>query len=419
MARSLDVYIAGVMAGIITHKPGGNYRFDYDPAYRQGLQRIPLSQSLPLTLARHGMRPISNWMWGLLPDNDITLDRWARRFQVSARNPFALLSAMGEDCPGAVQLTPSGTDIISDGDVTWISKANLERRIAELLKDPGAGRLGEDQGQFSLAGAQAKTALLRDGARWGVPRGRTPTTHILKPESPRFPGLAANEHFCLELARAAGLPAVRSEVLRIGKANVFVSERYDRFREAGAKAILRLHQEDCCQALGIAPQKKYQSEGGPGIPEIMELLRFSKAPDIDRDRFMRAQVFNFVIAGTDAHAKNYAILYEPSGAYRLMPLYDVISFLPYHTNKSQLKLAMTVGGRRQTDEIKPQHWERTAERCGYPASKMLQTVRELLETIPGLAVKVRKDCIAAGLDKPFVTKLATLISGHAKELSKG
>jgi serine/threonine-protein kinase HipA len=121
-------------------------------------------------------------MWGLLPDNDITLDRWARRFQVSARSPFALLSAMGEDCPGAVQLTPSGTDIISDGDVTWISKTNLERRIAELLKDPGAGRFSEDRGQFSLAGAQAKTALLRDGARWGVPRGRTPTTHILKPE---------------------------------------------------------------------------------------------------------------------------------------------------------------------------------------------------------------------------------------------
>ena len=418
MGRSLDVYIAGVLAGTITHKPGGNYRFDYDPAYRQGPQRVPLSQSLPLTLGRHGMRPVSNWMWGLLPDNDITLDRWARRFQVSARNPFALLRAMGEDCPGAVQLAPSGTDIITDGDVTWISKANIERRITELLKDPGAGRLSEDRGQFSLAGAQAKTALLRDGARWGVPSGRMPTTHILKPESPRFPGLAANEHFCLQLARAAGLPAVRSEVLHIGKANVFVSERYDRFRESGSKTILRLHQEDCCQALGVAPQKKYQSEGGPGIPEIMELLRFSKSPEIDRDRFMRAQAFNCVIAGTDAHAKNYAILYEPSGAYRLMPLYDVISFLPYHTDKSQLKLAMTIGGRRQTAEIKPQHWERTAGRCGYPVEQMLQAVRELLESVPDLAVKVRMDCIAAGLDKPFVTKLATLIASHAKALSK-
>lgn len=150
----------------------------------------------------------------------------------------------------------------------------------------------------------------------------------------------------------------------------------------------------------------------------MDLLRFSKAPEIDRDRFMRAQAFNFVIAGTDAHAKNYAILYEPSGAYRLMPLYDVISFLPYHTSKSQLKLAMTIGGRRQTGEIKPQHWERTAERCGYPASKILQTLRELLESIPDLAIKVRKECIAAGLDKTFVTKLAALIAGHAKALSK-
>ena len=419
MARSLNVYIASVLAGTITHKPGGNYRFDYDPAYRQGPQRIPLSQSLPLTLGRHGMRPIANWMWGLLPDNDITLDHWARRFQVSARNPFALLSAMGEDCPGAVQLTPSGTDIISGGDVTWISKANLARRITELLKDPGAGRLSDDRGQFSLAGAQAKTALLRDGARWGVPRGRMPTTHILKPESPRFPGLAANEHFCLELARSSGLPAARSEVLHIGKANVFVSERYDRYRQRGSKEILRLHQEDCCQALGVAPRKKYQSDGGPGIPEIMELLRFSKAPNIDRDRFMRAQAFNYVIAGTDAHAKNYAILYEPSGAYRLMPLYDVISFLPYHTRPSQLKLAMTVGGRRQTDEIKPHHWERTAERCGFPAARMLQMVRDLVETLPDLARTVCKDSIAAGVEKTFVKKLAALIADHAKVLAKG
>ena len=419
MARTLDVFIAGVMAGTITHKPGGNHRFDYDPVYQDGAQRIPLSQSLPLTQRRHGMRPISNWMWGLLPDNEITLDRWARRFRVSARNPFALLGAMGEDCPGAVQLTHSGTGIAAGGDVAWITKAGLERRITELLKDPGAGRLDDDRGQFSLAGAQAKTALLREGSRWGVPSGRMPTTHILKPESPRFPGLAANEHFCLELARAAGLPAVRSEVLHTGNASVFVSERYDRFRQNGSKTILRLHQEDCCQALGIAPQKKYQSEGGPGIPEIMELLRFSKAPETDRGRFMRAQAFNFVIAGTDAHAKNFAILYEPSGAYRLMPLYDVISFLPYHTRTPQLKLAMTIGGRRHPSEIKPHHWERTAERCGYPAARMQQSVRELLETVPDLAGKVRKDCVAAGLDKAFVTRLASLVADHARELAKG
>ena len=357
-------------------------------------------------------------MWGLLPDNDITLNGWARRAQTSARNPFALLAAMGEDCPGAAQLVPPGHDFAGRGGVQWITPANLGERIRTLLDDPGAGRLSNDTGQFSLAGAQAKTALYRAGRKWGVPHGRTPTTHILKPEGPRFPGLAINEYFCLELARAAGLPAVRSAVQIIGGTPTIIVERFDRYRDPRDGLIKRIHQEDCCQALGMHPSARYQSDGGPGLPEIMDLLRFSKAPDIDRERFMRAQVFNALIGGTDAHGKNYAILYEPGGAFRLTPLYDLISFLPYQQRRSQLRLAMTIGGKRAIDEIKLSHWERAAARCGYDGGRVMAQVRDLTARLPDLAATVKTKCDSSGLRHTILDQLVDQIADNAGRVGK-
>ena len=418
MARTLEVHIADTFAGVVTQRPGGTFRFDYDPTYAANPASIPLSHAMPITRRGHGTRPITNWMWGLLPDNDVTLNRWAQRAQVSARNPFALLAAVGEDCPGAAQLVPPGHDFAGRGGVQWISAANLGERIRALLDDPGAGRLPSDSGQFSLAGAQAKTALYRTGRKWGVPRGRTPTTHILKPEGPRFLGLAINEHFCLELARAAGLPSVRSEVQIIDSIPTIIIERFDRYRDAGDGLIKRIHQEDCCQALGVHPSAKYQSDGGPGLPEIMDLLRFSKAPGIDRDRFMRAQVFNFLIGGTDAHGKNYSIIYEPGGSFRLTPLYDVISFLPYQQRRSQLRLAMTIGGKRAIDDIRAEHWQRAAERFRYDGEQVVVEVRDMAAQLPDLAATVRTACDKAGLKHSILDQLVDQIADNVGRVGK-
>lgn len=418
MARTLDVRIADVMAGEVIQRPGGKFRFEYDPTYAAKPTGIPLSYSMPLTQRTHGTRAIASWMWGLLPDNEVTLSHWAQRYRVSARNPFALLANMGEDCPGAVQLAPPGFDFAGRGGIQWIAAGNLVERIRALIEDPAAGRLAGDTGQFSLAGAQAKTALYRTGRKWGVPRGHTPTTHILKPEAGQFTGLAANEHFCLELARAAGLPAVRSEVQVIGGIPTIIVERFDRYRDRRDGLVKRIHQEDCCQALGIPPSRKYQSQGGPGIHELMDLLRFSKAPDVDRDRFMRAQAFNFVIAGTDAHAKNYAVLYEPGGAFRLVPLYDLVSFLPYHRQRTQLTLAMNVAGRKAIDEIRLCHWEREADRSGYPAERAAAYVTELTKKLPDLAATVRAACHEVGLRHAVLDQLVDQIANNAARIAK-
>ncbi len=418
MARTLEVRIADALAGIVIERSNGSFRFEYDPEYIERGARIPISHSMPISQRAHGTRAIGRWMWGLLPDNEMTLDRWAQRYKVSARNPMALLSAMGEDCPGAVQLTPPGFELAGHGNVRWITGASLEQRIATLLEDPGAGRLESDTGKFSLAGAQSKTALYRTERRWGVPRGRTPTTHILKPEGSRFPGLATNEHFCLQLARAAGVPAVESEVEVIGAIPTIIVRRFDRYRDTRDNMVKRIHQEDCCQALGVYPRNKYQSEGGPGVAEIMTLLHSSKAPDIDRERFMRAQAFNFVIGGTDAHAKNYAILYEPGGAFRLMPLYDVISFLPFHDRRTELSLAMTIGGRRLIDEINPDHWARAAKYCGFPDERAIAFVRDLVDKLPDLAASIRDKSVAEGLPMPFLERLVSGIADNAKRIER-
>ncbi len=173
---------------------------------------------MPLALAEHGNTKIDPFLWGLLPDNQIVLDRWGQKFHVSGRNAFGLIGAVGEDCAGSIQFARPGRveTLLGQGspEIEWLDEAAVAERLRLLRADPSAGREAKDTGQFSLAGAQPKTPLLFENGRWGVPSGRVPTSHILKPPTGEFDGHAENEHFSLELARALGLPAADSKVLR-------------------------------------------------------------------------------------------------------------------------------------------------------------------------------------------------------------
>jgi serine/threonine-protein kinase HipA len=413
--KTLNVYLADHHAGVLTQRQGGRHAFEYSKAWQQSPAAIPLSYSMPLQQNRHGTRVVTDFMWGLLPDNENTLQRWGTRYKVSPHNPFALLAAIGEDCPGAVQIVPPDRDLKGRQKVKWLAPRELEERITALKTDSGAGRLDGDTGQFSLAGSQEKTALYRVNDRWGIPQGRTPTTHILKPETGRVPHVATNEHFCLHLARRCGLPAARSEVEIIAGIPVMIVERFDRIKSG--RLVRRIHQEDMCQAFG--KRQKYQQEGGPGIYDIMELLRFSDRPDVDRDRFMRAQVLNYLIAGTDAHARNYSIVHAPGSAFRLSPLYDVISDLPYKKKgKSQSSLVMTIGGERRITEITPRHWEKQAASVRFPKDQILGHLRDLIATLPGAAAMVREQCRKERMDSAVVDQLADAIASRCTFLAK-
>src|SRR5580704_12648103 len=326
----LIAILDGREMGRVTRDNRARLTFTYNEDWRTAENAYPLSISMPLALAQHANARIDTFLWGLLPDNQLVLDQWARKFHVSARNAFSLISAVGEDCAGAVQFVrPERLEAILGAvppEIEWLTEANIAQRLRALREDHSAWRIPRDTGQFSLAGAQPKTALLFENGRWGVPSGRVPTTHIFKPPTGDLDGHVENEHFCLELARALGLPVVDSRIMRFQDEIAIVVERYDRVRtETGLR---RVHQEDMCQAFAIPPTRKYQNEGGPGIRDIVALLTTNSTSSAeDVATFLDSVAYNWLIVGTDAHAKNYALLIGAEGRIRLAPLYDVASIL--------------------------------------------------------------------------------------------
>jgi serine/threonine-protein kinase HipA len=414
----LTVLLHDAVAGTVVRAPGGQLRFEYEPAYRSAPGATPLSLSMPLDVAVHTDAVIRPWLWGLLPENDAVLDRWGRRFQVSAGSPFALLGTpVGEDCAGAVRFCrPDEVArlLARTGDVEWLDERGVETRIKDLREDATAWLGRSFTGQFSLAGAQAKTALYHDGDRWGVPSGATPTTHILKPAVRGFDDHELNEHLCLDAARRAGLRAVRTRVETFGAERVIVVTRYDRQRTISGPR--RIHQEDLCQSLGIAPQRKYQNEGGPSARDVIGLLRRvmpEPAGSQAVNGFIDALIWNWLIAGTDAHAKNYSLLLA-GGDVRLAPLYDIASALPYGTHERKLRMAMKVGGDYDLVALRDR-WTKAATEWGVDGDRLRSRVLELAGLAPAAfdAAAAAADVVALGRPGP-----ARLVDAVAKRTAR-
>ena len=402
--------------GEIQRDRRGRLMFAYDDRWLSMNTAYPLSLSMPLMVVRHEHVRIEPWLWGLLPDNEVILARWGQRFHVSSRNAFALLSEVGEDCPGAIQLVrPDRVDEVLQNDtrqVEWLTEADIAERLRVLKQDQAAWRMERDTGQFSLAGAQPKTALHFDGRRWGVPYGPVPTTHILKPPVNGLEGHAENEHLCLALARALGLAAARSEVRRFEDQPAIIVERYDRVRSAGS--IRRIHQEDLCQILGLPPARKYQNEGGPGCAELGETIRtHSGEPGEDARTFARAIMLNWIIGGTDAHAKNFSMLIGPQGRGRLAPLYDVASMLPYGVNPRKLKMATKIGGKYPLNEIQSRHWVKFAREMRLPPAEVIDMGRATSEILPDLVSETVNHARANGLDHPILQRMTEMLSARS------
>ena len=406
----LHVCLEGQVAAVLDSSRS-HTQLTYSDEWLNSEAAYPLSQSLPLVAKRLTGAPVVNFLWGLLPDNERTLDAWGRRFQVSARDPAALLAHVGEDCAGAVQFVREeriDEVLASEKEapkIDWLNEHELEHRIRHLTQDAGATRENAAEGQFSLSGAQVKTALYFDQKRqrWGVPRGRTPTTHILKPVANNFDGFAENEHFCLTLARRMGIAAARTQWRPIGGIPTLIAERYDRIEVEGRWN--RIHQEDCCQAFGIHPGSKYENEGGPGFAAIMGLLDTSNDPQADRDRMMKTACLIYLLAATDAHSKNFSLLYgrgDNGPSMRLAPLYDIASAWPYPRRipPQKMKLAMRIGRHYRMREIQSRHFIDLAKVCRYPASRLMAVLGELAERVPdealSLRAEIRETSIAQG-----------------------
>jgi serine/threonine-protein kinase HipA len=348
----LIVYLSGRRSGRLILKGNGNLQFRYDPGYAGPA----ISQALPIRKAAHPHATCHAVFGGLLLEGDARA-ALARNLGVSAGNDYALLEELGGDCAGAVTLLPPGSELPTTPRRRRVDEQQLDALLRDLPQRPLAAN-SEEGVRLSLAGAQPKLPIIMDEDGIALPLNvAAPTTHIIKPELSGFPGLVDNEAFCMELARAVELPVARvSRRASVSGLAYLVVERYD--RDLTADPIRRLHQEDLCQALGRPSDRKYQSEGGPSVAEVVELLRLC-SPMASRDltTLWRALVLNWLIGNCDAHAKNLSLLYD-TGEPMLAPLYDLVSTTIYP--ELTRRLAMSVDGARQIDEVTDMAWKALA-----------------------------------------------------------
>jgi len=394
----------------------------YDEAWQFGSGSFPMSLALPLARRVHPDTAIRPFLQGLLPDNPAVIEAWGKRFQVSPRNPFDVIKHVGEDCAGALQFVrPERLDLILSGELdslTPLTEEDLARRIEDLGAQSRAVP-AQIEGRFSLAGAQTKDALHQKDGRWFVPGGRIPTTHILKPELDELAHHALNEHFCLQLAAKVGLMRAESDIMEIGGKRVLCVKRHDRSVDASGK-IKRWHQEDVCQAMGRYPNQKYQADGGPSAAEVVKLLdRFSDDRHDDTSRFVMALALNWVIAGTDAHAKNYSLLHAPGNFVRLAPLYDLASWLPYERDphSTKVKLAMKIGGTYRLHEIDGERWRKWAEEAGLDPAWVKACVLTLVEAVAS-SIGATREALEKSNGSGFVPKLAHSITERANKCAE-
>ncbi len=434
----LGIWMNGIRVGT-WRIVGGRDEFEYATSWLENPLTRPLSLSMPFQPGNAPYRGevVGAWFDNLLPDSPALRDRMARRFGARSNNPFALLEKVGRDCVGAVQLVPVDEE---PGDVKKITGRPLsDAEIAQLLRDtvtPGAA-IGDSEDaelRLSLAGAQEKTALLRHEGQWWLPTGTTPTTHIFKLRM----GLAGNtgldiersvhnEWLCAQILSAYGLPVARTEIATFEEHLVLVVQRFDRryvsAKDAAPAWWRRLPQEDFCQATGTPPSRKYESDGGPGMDTILNMLAGAADAIGDRRNFLKAQILFWLLNAIDGHAKNFSVSIKRDGRFALAPLYDVLSASPFTGEgpgklpARRLTMAMAVRATNphwRMHEIMRRHWSAVSQRAGL-GNLAEEIIAELLANTDEVINRVSReipadfpeqisDSILSGLK----TKVATL-----------
>jgi serine/threonine-protein kinase HipA len=414
----LNVYLNARLVGRLRRQASGAIDFQYDPDWLAWENALPVSLSLPLREDRYVGDPVIAVFDNLLPDSDLIRRRLADRVHADGADAYSLLAKIGRDCIGALQFLPDGVTPEPAGSVK--GRAIDDDYIAGKIGDLNATPLGVDEDEefrISLAGAQEKTAFLLWNDRWHVPHGTTATTHIMKPQIGMLPSginlshSVENEYLCMKLAQKFGLPTANVAIADFKDARVLLVERFDRLWTKDGR-LLRLPQEDCCQALSVPPTRKYESDGGPGMAAVLDLLKASDDPDTDRRLFLKAQIIFWLLGATDGHAKNFSIFLQPGGRFRITPLYDVMSVQPAfdagQLRKNQMKFAMALGANRhyRVYEIMPRHFVETAAKSGVPSAFVQSIFDELVGSADAVTNQVMRD-LPAG----FPQELAESIVG--------
>lgn len=372
----LRVFQNDRLVGQLLKEPGGAIEFRYDRDWLDRSTAFPVSLSLPLREEPWRGEPVVAVFENLLPDSTALRRRVAEKVGAAGDDAYSLLAAIGRDCVGALQFVAD--DAVRPAAAAPLSGEALDDEgIEKLLKSLAQAPLGlsrDDAFRISVAGAQEKTALLRLDDQWIKPRGTTPTTHLFKTQIGQLPNgidlsnSVENEFYCLRLLHHLGLRVNNAQIMTFGRTRALVIERFDRIWSNGR--LIRLPQEDCCQALSVPPSRKYQSDGGPGMLAIAALLKGADSPADDHRTLFQAQLAFWLIGATDGHAKNFSIFLHPGGGYALTPLYDVLTAQPSldagQVQRKQMKLAMSIGTNRhyRLDEIQLRHFFQTGDAAG-------------------------------------------------------
>lgn len=420
----LNVLLNGRLVGTLRREATGAVEFQYARDWFEWDRCFPISLSLPLREDRYVGDPVINVFDNLLPDGDILRRRIAERVDADGIDAFSLLTRLGHDCVGALQFVIDGSDPGAAGSI--LGKPVDDGAIAAILDNLGAAPLGVgDDADFriSIAGAQEKTALLRHQGRWLKPTGMTATTHILKPRIGRLPNgidlsnSVENEYLCLALLTAFGVPTAKVEIAAFEGRTCLIVERFDRLWTQDGR-LLRLPQEDCCQALSVPSTRKYQSDGGPGIHEILGLLKGSDEPEKDIATFLRATIVFWLLGATDGHAKNFSVFLTPAGRYHMTPLYDVLTAQPSldanQIRRRQFRLAMSVGKGRHyaMHDITPRYFMETADLAGIGRSVVTSIVDDLAQSAIMRAETIF-DALPPNFPEPLVASVRSAIADHA------
>ena len=430
----LDVYLNGYLVGEFKKSGSGAHSFQYNNEWLNLKGARPISLSMPLSKQQYSGDVVYNYFDNLLPDNLEIRQRIITRYRSNSSLPFDLLSSIGRDCVGALQLLPKGIKPtnVKNLEHKVLSDKELNQIISGYLADMPLGMIEEEQDfRISIAGAQEKTALLNINQQWCLPLNSTPTSHIIKlpigkiqshSYSLDMSDSVENEYLCMLLLQAYGLSVARCEILPLQNMTVLSVERFDRQYSSDKTWLMRRPQEDYCQVFNTPSALKYENQGGPGIQQIMNHLLGSKNAAKDRSDFMKAQVLFWLMGASDGHAKNFSIFILPDGQFQLTPFYDVLSVFPVANKKGvdirQIKLAMglkaTKGKKYHINKIYPRHFLETAKKVGFDVSQMEEIISEIKENSEQIINDIRLKLVTE-----FPTSISeSIFSGMLNQLKK-
>lgn len=423
----LIVSLNSFSVGRLIKDTNGGLYFSYAKEWMERPGARPISMSMPLTRQHYAGNVVYNFFDNLLPDNLEIRHKIQARFNVGTGHSFDLLAAIGNDCVGAIQLSSNAPAPVTELNYTLLNEQQIEQLLQGYKNTPLGMEVEDEDFRISIAGAQEKTAFLKIENDWAKPIGATPTSHIMKLPMGSLPHVGIdltdsceNEFICLELARAFGLSVANTEVMYFGEQKVLSVERFDRKYSSDGSWLMRLPQEDFCQALGISSAQKYQADGGPDISDCLQLLTAS-SNNADRETFLKAQVFFWLIAAIDGHGKNFSLFLEADNNYRMTPLYDILSAYPVMSKKGlhpkKIKMAMSLKGKNihwKWSGIQPRHFISTAEYLKYPSDKITQYYEYCIDNVENAIAQVEMK-----INKKFPGYVAeSIFTGLRKQAKK-